>query len=84
MKSEHFYDSRGNFAGTKVLASIGYLYLTCLDRIVNEEDLPQVAMSSRKFIVLRTDNNRTRRLMVLHRQTKELEATIYKQLGQAK
>lgn len=77
MKSEHFYDSRGNFAGTKELTSIGYLYLTCLDKIVNEADLQQVAMSSQKYIFLRTDDDvHIRRLRVLHRQTKELEAVI--------
>jgi hypothetical protein len=52
MKSGHFYDSRGNFAGTKELTSIGYLYLTCLDKIINEADLQQVAMSSQSYLFL--------------------------------
>lgn len=76
-KSGHFFDSRGNFAGTKELISIGYLYLTCLDKIDNEADLQQISMSSNKYIYLQTDGDvHIRKLPVLHRQTKELEAVI--------
>ncbi|OIJ20082.1 hypothetical protein BKP45_10440 [Anaerobacillus alkalidiazotrophicus] len=82
LKHGYFDDSKGNFAGTKELEKIGYLYLTCLDTIINEADLNQIAMSKKKFILLQSDDKiNKRKLHVLYRQTKQLEETIVIQVS---
>lgn len=59
LKSSQFWTSTWNIQGTKQLSNIAYLYLTPLDKIVCEEDLREIAMSSVEFIPLRIDQNTT-------------------------
>jgi hypothetical protein len=48
--------SNWNIQGTKKLTNIGYFYLTCLDTIMVDNDLKQIAMSSDGAIHLLLDN----------------------------
>ena len=59
LKSSTFWISSWNIQGTKQLSNIAYLYLTPLDRIICEEDLQEIAMSSVEFVPLRLDQNMT-------------------------
>lgn len=59
LKSSTFWTSSWNIQGTKQLSNIAYLYLTPLDRIVCDEDLQEIAMSSLEFVPLRLDQNMT-------------------------
>lgn len=59
LKSSTFWTSSWNIQGTKQLSNIAYLYLTPLDRIICEEDLQEIAMSSVEFVPLRLDQNTT-------------------------
>lgn len=59
LKSSTFWTSSWNIQGTKQLSNIAYLYLTPLDRIVCDEDLREIAMSSVAFVPLRLDQNMT-------------------------
>ncbi|GET25993.1 hypothetical protein [Prolixibacter sp. NT017] len=56
LKSSELKLSKWNIQGTKKLSNIGYFYLTALNRIQVNNDLEQIAMSSRGAIYLLLDN----------------------------
>lgn len=58
MECSYFKLSKWNIQGNKELKDIGYLYLTCLDKIEKDGDLKQIAMSSDGKIQLMIDNFR--------------------------
>ncbi|QXE19322.1 hypothetical protein [Clostridium sp. 001] len=51
-----FWLSTWNIQGNKSLVNIGYVYLTCLDKIKTENDLRKIAMASNEKIYFITDN----------------------------
>ncbi len=57
LKSGHFLPSSWNIQGNKKLSNIKYVYFTCLDRIIFEEDLRQIAMANHGKIGFRLDQN---------------------------
>lgn len=54
--SKCFWLSPWNIQGNKTLKNIGYVYLTCLDKIKAENDLRKIAMASNEKICFITDN----------------------------
>lgn len=59
--SQEFWSSAWNIQGTKKLENIGYLYLTVLPKIHCDDDLFEIAMSSKGVLPLRLDQNMTNR-----------------------
>lgn len=58
-KSKEFWSSSWNIQGTKQCKNQSYLYLTSLPKIVNIDDLTQIAMSSEGRLAFRIDSNFT-------------------------
>lgn len=76
MESGFLKNSKWNIGGTKKLKNIGYVYFTPLDKLKYNEDLIQVAMSNKGFILGTTNDGRIRRINIYRRSTKDFEATL--------
>jgi hypothetical protein len=58
-ESSEYWSSNWNIQGTKKSKNISYLYLTSLPKILNIDDLTQIAMSSKGKLAFRLDSNFT-------------------------
>jgi len=57
IKSGYFLPSSWNIQGNKKLSNIKYVYFTCLNKILFEDDLQQIAMSNHGQMGFRLDQN---------------------------
>lgn len=60
IKTQEFWTSTWNIQGIKRTTNISFLYLTPLNKIINKEDLEQIAMSSQGKLGFRLDQNNSK------------------------